>query len=72
VRELAQITNSGLYPYGWVCLLCFIVSMGSAIRNQISGRARTYDWAPRAASWMYPVACLLMAEIAWYLARVSE
>jgi hypothetical protein len=70
--EMAQITGSGLYAYGWVCLLFSIISMGSAIRNEVSGRARTYDWTPRVASWMYAAACLLMAEIAWYLARVSQ
>jgi hypothetical protein len=70
VIELTQLTTSGLNAYGWACLLFFVVTMGEAIRKEVSGQARKYGWAPRAASWMYAAACLLMAGTAWYLAGV--
>jgi hypothetical protein len=70
MSEMAQISMWGLYAYGWLCLIFFVISVGSAVRNEVSGRVRAYNWAPRVASWMYPLACLLMAEVAWYLARV--
>jgi hypothetical protein len=72
VDALNQASAWVLEAYGWLCLIFFVISIRSAIRNEVSGRARTYDWVPRAASWVYPVACILMAEIAWYLARVSQ
>jgi hypothetical protein len=53
-------------------LIFFIVTMGIAVVNEVSGRARKYGWAPRAASWIYAAACLLMAGAAWYLADVLQ
>ena len=68
--DLTQTPGSVPNAYGWVCLIFFIVTMGIAVVNEVSGRARKYGWAPRAASWMYAAACLLMAGTAWYLAGV--
>jgi hypothetical protein len=70
VSGFVQIT--ALDVYGWLCLVFFLILFREAANNEISGRARAYDWVPRAASWMYPVACLLMAEVAWYLERVYQ
>jgi hypothetical protein len=72
VFELTQTPGTVLNAYGWTCLLFLVVTMGEAIRKEVSGQARKYGWAPRAASWMYPAACLLMAGAAWYLADVLQ
>jgi hypothetical protein len=69
--DVAQISAWGLYAYGWLCLFFFIVSLRNAVSNEISEKTRVVArWAPRRASWAPPVLCLLMAEVAWYLARV--
>jgi len=61
-----------LYTYGWLCLIFFVVSLGIAIINEVSGRARVFGWAPRIGLWMYPALFLLMAGVAWYSAILSQ
>ena len=63
---------SALDVYGWLCLVFFLILFREAFKNEVSGRARDYSWGPRIGAWMYAVACVLMAEIAWYLAGVSQ
>ncbi len=67
---LIQIT--ALDVYGWLCLVFFLILFREAVNNEVSGQAREYDWRPRIGAWIYPLVCLLMAAIAWYLARVYQ
>ena len=68
--EEAQISVWALYAYGWLCLFFCIVSLSNAVSNEVSEKTHAARWAPRRASWASPVLCLLMAEVAWYMARV--
>jgi len=40
VLDLTQTPGSVLNAYGWACLIFLVVTMGEAIRNELSGRAR--------------------------------
>jgi hypothetical protein len=72
VLDLTQPPGSVLNAYGWACLIFLVVTMGEAIRNELSGRARDYGWVSRVGAWMYPLVCLLIATIAWYLAAMLQ
>jgi hypothetical protein len=43
-----------------------------AVNKEVTGQARTHGWKPRIGAWMYAAACLLMAEVAWYSAILSQ
>lgn len=70
--ELPQTSAWEFDAYGWLCLGFFVLSFWNAVNNEVSGRARVCGWAPRIGAWIYPLVCLLMAEGAWYLERVSQ